>query len=109
MLRLARALWNDEVGLVISAELVLVLTVGVLMLVVGLHAVSKAVNQELNDVSNAFGTISQSFKYDGLKKPYHSYVSGSAFKDRGDDCDCTEIRQVKPQPKYDNGNGPENH
>ena len=46
-----RKLFNDESGVIISAELVLVLTIAVLAMVVGLSEVSVAVSTELNDVS----------------------------------------------------------
>lgn len=107
MMRTLCALWADEHGFVLSAEMVLILTIGVLMMTVGLHAVSKAVVQELNDVSGAIGALNQTYKYDGLKKPGHAFVAGSAYMDTGDDCDCTEIIQIRPEPKFDNGNGPE--
>lgn len=100
-------LWKDEAGVVISAELVLVLTIAVIAMVVGLHAVAKAVTTELNDVANAVGTLNQSFGYLGLIKPLHAAVPGSAFVDRADACDCTPIIQPLPRPKVDNGRGPE--
>lgn len=85
------ALWNDEAGLVVSAELALVLTVGVLAMVVGLSEVAVAVNTELNDVSNAFGALNQSYSYTGFRagdyKKLKSAVAGSAFIDEADDCD----------------------
>lgn len=108
MINVLMRLWSDDHGFVISAELVLVLTVGVLMMVVGLHSMSKAITQELNDLSNSFGAIQQTYKYDGFKKPWHSFVAGSAFFDAEDECDCTAIVQIKPNPKFDNGSGPEN-
>ena len=37
-------LWNDEAGFVISAELVLVLTIAVLAMIVGLSEAAVAVN-----------------------------------------------------------------
>jgi hypothetical protein len=107
MTGIAQKLWNDDCGFVVSAELVLVLTIGVLMMVVGLHAVAKGVTQELNDVSSAIGALNQTYKFDGLKKPGHAFVSGSAYMDTSDDCDCTTIVQIRPEPKFDNGNGPE--
>ncbi len=101
-----RKLWHDEVGLVISAELVLVLTIGVLMLVVGLHAVTKAVNYELGDIASAIGALDQSYSYDGFEKPSgkygcHAFVAGSAYGDKADECDCAEIIEVRPRPKKD--------
>ena len=106
--------WNDEAGVIISAELVLVLTIAVLAMVVGLHAVAKSVTQELNDLSSAFGSLQQSYLYQGLVKSAgrygapHASVTGSAFLDSQDDCDCTPIIQVVPRPKRDGGRGPEN-
>ncbi len=111
-----KQLWNDEAGVIISAELVLVLTIGVLMLVVGLHAVVKSVNYELGDIASAFGSIEQSFSYDGFANGggvcnnHHAEVKGSAYTDEADDCDCSEIVETQPVPKADGSprNVPEN-
>ncbi len=90
-MNLLLAFRNDESGVVISAELVLVLTVAVLAMVVGLSEVAVAVNTELNDLSNAFGALNQSYYYSGFKAEggykVKSAVSGSSFTDRADDCD----------------------
>jgi len=106
-----RKLWNDEAGFVISAELVLVLTIGVLAMVVGLNAVSKAVVMELNDVSNAIGAIDQSYFYTGLlNSHYNAGVPGSAYLDSQDECDCAVVLVPIPRPKVDrSGNGRENN
>ena len=61
-----KALWNDEHGFVISAELVLVMTIAVLAMIVGLSEVAVAVNTELNDISNAIGSLNQSYVYSGF-------------------------------------------
>lgn len=83
-------LWNDECGAVISAELVLVLTILVIGVIVGLSEVAVAVNTELNDVSNAIGALQQSYFYTGFRAndtKNKSFVSGSRFDDFHDDCD----------------------
>jgi hypothetical protein len=98
-----KQLWNDEFGVIISAELVLVLTIAVLAMVVGLHAVAKSVTQELNDLSSAFGALDQSYSYKGLAKVRHAAVPGSAFLDKLDECDCTPVIQRRPRPKKDGG------
>lgn len=72
-------LLNDETGVIISSELALVGTVGVLGMAVGLEAVSTAVNQELNDLSSAFGSLNQSYSLRSLSKAGHGRVSGSCF------------------------------
>src|SRR5580698_2063861 len=85
-----RQLLNDESGVIISAELVLVLTIAVLAMIVGLSEVAIAVNTELNDLSNAFGALNQSYAYTGFQKffpKYLSFVSGTCFIDFIDDCD----------------------
>ena len=85
-----RSLWHEESGFVISAELVLVLTIAVLAMIVGLSEVAVAVNTELNDISNAIGALNQSYVYTGftgnggnLKSEY----AGSRWNDAIDDCD----------------------
>jgi Flp pilus assembly pilin Flp len=89
-----RNLLNDETGFVISAELVLVLTIGVLAMIVGLSEVGIAVNTELNDISNAIGALGQGYSFTGFKgtdaaassKAKSSY-SGTTFIESTDDCD----------------------
>lgn len=89
-----RQLFNDECGAVISAELVLVLTILVIGLVVGLSEVAVAVNTELNDVSNAIGALSQSYFFTGFSGydncKVKSGFGGSRYRDRSDDCDHNE-------------------
>ncbi|MDF1743375.1 MAG: hypothetical protein P1V19_06740 [Gimesia sp.] len=83
-------LWNDEAGFVISAELVLVLTIAVLAMIVGLSEVAVAVNTELNDISNAIGSLNQSYAYTGFAGTggkNKSHYAGSRFNDAVDDCD----------------------
>lgn len=83
----------DEAGVVLSSELALVGTVGVLGMVVGLDAVTCSVTSELNDLASAFGTIDQSFNYRGISKAGHARAAGSGYNDRGDLCDCVLISQ----------------
>jgi Flp pilus assembly pilin Flp len=89
-----RKLFHDECGAVISAELVLVLTILVIGVIVGLSEVAVAVNTELNDISNAIGALDQSYFFTGFRKSgdavsakVTSGVSGSRFTDAHDDCD----------------------
>lgn len=85
-----RQLFNDEGGAVISAELVLVLTILVIGVIVGLSEVAVAVNTELNDVSNAIGSLDQSFFFTGFHAvdgKAKSSNAGSRFTDAHDDCD----------------------
>jgi len=81
------ALLNDEAGFIVSAELVLVATIGVLSLIVGLSEVAFNINQELEDVGSAFGNINQTYQYNGAAG-HKGQSSGSAFWDNRDECDC---------------------
>lgn len=86
MLQLTHALWNDEAGFIVSAELVLIATIGVLSMIVGLTEVAFGVNQELEDVGSAIGAINQSFCYNGACG-HKGNISGSCFYDKRDFCD----------------------
>ncbi len=85
----AVALWNDEAGFIVSAELVLIGSVAVLAMVVGLSEVANAVNQELEDVASAFGSVNQSYRYNGLTG-HGGSSSGSGFQDGRDFCDSAD-------------------
>lgn len=105
-----RKLFNDEAGFIISAELVLVLTIAVLAMVVGLTAVRDAVTNELNDLAHAFGAVSQSYNVVGLRKDKwegkpHAGIAGFGFNDHQDDCDCKIIRYVDVCGKEDPSTG----
>ena len=90
-----KALYNDESGAIIAAEMVLVLTIAVLGMVVGITAVRDAVSQELNDISCAIGAISQTYSYTGISKAkddgVHARIDGSSWVDHVDDCDCQQL------------------
>ena len=86
MTTLAVALWKDEAGFLLSAELVLIASIAVLSMVVGLSEVANAVNQELEDVASAFGSVNQSFRYQGLTG-HGGSSNGSRFRDAIDFCD----------------------
>jgi Flp pilus assembly pilin Flp len=49
------ALWDDEDGVILSAELVLIGTILILGMIVGLVGLQTAVVAELSDLGNSFG------------------------------------------------------
>ena len=81
MKNLWQRLLQDETGVIVSSELALVGTVGVLGMVVGLESVSTAVTQELTDLSSAYRSLNQSFSYRSINKGQHARFSGSSFTD----------------------------
>ncbi|HCP13083.1 MAG TPA: hypothetical protein DIT89_12185 [Planctomycetaceae bacterium] len=86
---------NDENGVIVSAEIVLVATILVLGMVVGLAELQSAIVGELSDVATAFGNVDQSYSTSG----YVSYKAsggiksrtyGASYYDVPDECDCDE-------------------
>ena len=91
-----RSLWYDDCGFILSAELVLVLTLGVLAIIVGVHAVAKAVNAELIDVAQSFSNLNQSYFVHGFsyycpRVGLNASTGGSGFIDGSDICDCAGL------------------
>lgn len=68
---------NDENGFIVSAELILVATIAVLGMVVGLSEISFGINNELEDVGAAFGSINQSYHVNGIHSPGKACTAGS--------------------------------
>ena len=86
MTSLASKLMNDEAGFIVSAELMLIATVGVLAMVVGWSEVALNINNELEDVGSAFGSINQSFMSRG-SRGHGGRHEGGSFRDNSDFCD----------------------
>ena len=101
-----RKLLNDENGFIVSAELMLLITLAFCMAAVGWAAVRDALVNELNDVSHAIGTVSQSYNVTGLDKPGHAWTAGFGFNDNTDECDCKAITLVDIAGKNDPSKGP---
>ncbi len=85
-----RELWCDEVGFLISAELVTVATITVLGVIVGLTCVTSAVNAELRDLSWALQSLNQSYFVAPFRGCWKwtgptSWVAGSSFYDTPND------------------------
>ncbi len=88
---MVRRLWNDEAGFIISAELVLVATIVVIGLIVGLVSVRNQIVQELVDVGQAIGNLSQSYCFGGIYKPCMAFTSGTCYTDYLDFCQTGQV------------------
>ncbi len=102
MTHLARTLWKDEAGFIISAELVLISTIAVLGMVVGLSEVAWGINEELEDVGSAYGSVNQSFRYAGVSG-HKGCVKGSCFEDGEDFCDGQNDLNCDRGPQHEQG------
>ena len=94
-------LWNDECGVILSAEIVIIGTILVIGMMVGLVELQCAVVAELSDIGDAVGNLDQSYQTSG----FSSYKSsgrikaathGSRYHDRPDTCDCNAILVCDP-------------
>ena len=100
MTNLFSKLIHDEAGFIVSAELVLVATVGVLSMIVGLSEIALNVNNELEDVASAFGSINQTFVQKGVLG-HQGYTGGTEFKDNVDHCDnVCDIQPLAPHGEF---------
>ena len=66
-MNILRKLLRDETGLVMSAETVMLGTVGVLGVVAGVGAMSSAVNDEMGELGMAFRSFDQSYSVAGTQ------------------------------------------
>ena len=93
-----KRLWNEEVGAIVSAEIMLVASILVIGMIVGLKSVRDSVVTELADVAQALGNVNQSYSYSGTAG-HHGYTAGGAFTDNSDFCDTAEASFVGQSSK----------
>ena len=86
MKTLVMRLWRDEVGFVVSTELILIATIVVIGLITGLTTVRDAVVHELADVADAVSEIDQSYEWGGITA-HCARTAGSQFRDLPDFCE----------------------
>lgn len=77
-MNLFNELWNDESGLVMSAETVTLGTVGVLGSIVGLNAMGSAINGEFKEMASAIRSLDQSYGYVGHRS-CNAWSAGSCY------------------------------
>jgi hypothetical protein len=93
MTALATKLMLDESGFIVSGELILIATIGGLAMIVGLSEVALNINNELQDVANAFASVNQSFQASGFNSN-SANGSGSGFNDQADFCTGGSITSI---------------
>jgi hypothetical protein len=85
-MNLFRKLWSDDAGFIVSAELVLVATILVIGMIVGLTSLRNQIVEELVDVGQAIGSMSQSYALAGVSKCGVAWTDGSSYSDKVDFC-----------------------
>ena len=107
MLNLLKALRQDEHGVILSTEIVIIGSLLVIGLITGLACLQKSVNGELQDLAGAIGALDQSYSFSSFRKAAThgrccAYTAGSSYSNceneiekRGDIVGCHEVRQVQ--------------
>lgn len=96
-----KKLWNDECGVILSAEIVIIGTILVIGMIVGLVELQSAVVAELSDIGDAIGNLDQSYQTSGLSSYKSSgrikaATHGASYHDKPDICDCNAILVCDP-------------
>ncbi len=81
--------WNEEDGAIVSAEIMLVMSILVLGVIVGLKSVRDSVVTELADVAQALANVDQSVFYSATSG-HHAFTGGLFFNDLPDFCDTSD-------------------
>ena len=107
MLNLLKALRQDEHGVILSTEIVIVGSLLVIGLITGIACLQKSVNGELQDLAGAIGALDQSYSFSSFRKAAThgrccAYTAGSSYSNCendsekcGDIVGCSETRQVQ--------------
>ncbi len=102
-MNLWKSLWADEQGMILSAETVLLGTVGLVGATVGLSAVARSVDGEMTDLARAFRSLDQSYHYEGIKHG-SAWTAGSSFTQepvevslRKLDAEIERLHKAQPQ------------
>ncbi len=93
-MNLLKRLRQDECGVILSAEIVIVGSLLVVGLITGLTCLQQAVDGELRDVAQAFGALDQSYSFSSHFKPgvngrCCAFTAGSSYLNcelQTDDC-----------------------
>lgn len=96
MLRFLNRFWNDEGGAVVTAEVGLLATLGVIGATVGLSSVAKSVDEELKETAAAFRSLDQSYCYRGFCSP-HAATAGSCYQQPPVKQSLKKLRQYERQ------------
>lgn len=99
-MKLFNELWNDESGAVVSAELVLLGTLGVIGLGVGAAAVANSLEAELEEVALSIRSLDQSYHVKGFKGS-GAWTAGSEYIQPPVEQSRAEIREFIERERAD--------
>jgi hypothetical protein len=98
-----RALWQDEAGMINSAELILISTLLIIGSIVGLATFRDQIVQEFGDLGLAVGKLNQGYSYNDVNveitidgTDYTFTAAGSNYADLADFCEETPTAGEPP-------------
>ena len=94
-MRLFKKLWNDETGVLLSAEAAILGTVAVVGMGAGVNVVATSVNEELKEVGYAIRSLDQSYSIPAQKGCNGAWTAGSEFKQQPVEQSLKELKQVE--------------
>ncbi len=81
--------WQDDIGFIISMELILIASIVVIGILMGLVSVRDGMVSEMSDVAGSIQDMNQTYYYRGVTG-HSSRTAGSSWLDRRDWCDTAE-------------------
>ncbi len=91
--------WNDETGTVVSAEIILVITIAGIGMIAGLTTYRDAAVMEMADLATALGQFNQSYSLSSVVITgvgFSASFAGSTFDDQPDWCQDTTSSTTDP-------------
>ncbi len=89
-MNLLKTFWRNEAGFVVSAELVMLGTVGILGATVGLSTASTAVNDEMLEFSHAIRSLDQSYHVEGHQS-CRAWTASSSYRQQDVDKSLADL------------------
>ncbi len=102
----SRNFWSDETGFVVSAELALIASLGLVGATVGIESLSKSVNAELTDVAFAIRSLDQSYCV-APKRSCGAWMAGSHFQQQDVKTSQDELRKFQQEVEGRQPNEPQ--
>jgi hypothetical protein len=94
-MRLFKKLWNNETGVLLSAEAAILGTVAVVGIGAGVNVVATSVNEELKEVGYAIRSLDQSYSIPAQKGSNGAWTAGSEFIQQPVEQSIKELKQVE--------------
>jgi hypothetical protein len=101
-MNLMSKLWQDEAGVIVSSEIILILMLLVFGMIAGLVSLRDQATQELADTGTMIGTLNQSYAFTGNTNTVEGSTANaetpaSAFADTQDNNDTPTAAAATPE------------